>query len=98
MTKNEEALSDYQNMLCGGMSETTFLNKHEQTLFEALHEAVWIDCRKQLPDTGKTVLIEGGTGYYCGVVNGRHEWRSSINGYPIEWNVTHWKHIPKLEV
>ena len=44
MTKNEEALSDYQNMLCGGMSETTFLNKHEQTIFDALHDTNSLCC------------------------------------------------------
>lgn len=37
--KFDDALSDWNNMVNGGMSETTFLNKHEQLLCEALELA-----------------------------------------------------------
>ncbi len=39
MNKYKTAISDWHNMVTGGMSETAFLNKHEQTIFDALQIA-----------------------------------------------------------
>lgn len=53
----------------------------------------WIAVVERMPPTGMTVIVEGGTAQFDGIV-----WRSvSANLRPIEWTVTHWQHLPRLE-
>ena len=56
----------------------------------------WVDCKIEKPKEGVHVLVDGGVAYYCGSFSGRDEWRSACNNYIIEWNVTHWMPLPKI--
>lgn len=58
----------------------------------------WVDCKIEKPKEGIHVLVDGGVAYYCGSNSGRYEWRSASNNYIIEWDVTHWMSLPKLNI
>lgn len=58
-------------------------------------ECGWIKCSERLPDTDKTVIVDGGIAYQ------RNGGWFSLTGieYPgrlIQWNVTHWRPLPPL--
>lgn len=58
----------------------------------------WISVKDRMPAKWERVIVEGGIGYYWDECNGWY----TVTGFnepgkPIQWHVSHWMPIPKLD-